>query len=485
MLRLLQRATPLFAACAVLFVGQCGWPYTVDDAFIVARYAVRLASGLGYTSSGNQPSDGVTGPLWLLPGILAARLQLDPVLMAKCWGLVAMAVAVALAVQRLGLRSRGRRMQLVAFTLCAGAPTFGTWGVAGLETGFATLALVVALLGVTTRPHPWRVRAGVAIAALAWLRPELAVASCVLLVGLHQRIGRRAWPAWLLAAASGVSVCVFRSVLFHDLWPLAFYAKHGTLADGVDYALRACFVLTGGLGSVAALFASIKGRADDRVAGAMLVAHVGAVVLAGGDWMPGFRLFAPVLPAYAMLVASAAERLSHTRRGLVAALAMLLLASAVPLVDLVTRVPDLRAAGSRRDVQGARLADYLHAHASTVALVDIGYLGTKSGLDLVDLAGVTDPEIAHLPGGHLDKRIPDALLVRRAPDAIVLHSQTLPEIDAQGRLRSLRGYPVERRVAASAWVQRRFRTLQIVHYAPHYFYAVLLRDDRLPSSSSP
>ena len=54
------------ASAAVLGVGALAWPYTVDDAFIVARYAHNLAAGLGYAMNAHQPSDGVTGPLWLL-----------------------------------------------------------------------------------------------------------------------------------------------------------------------------------------------------------------------------------------------------------------------------------------------------------------------------------------------------------------------------------------------------------------------------------
>jgi len=39
---------------------------------------------------------------------------------------------------------------------------------------------------------------------------------------------------------------------------------------------------------------------------------------------------------------------------------------------------------------------------------------------VVDLAGVTDPEVAYLPGGHTSKRLPMDFLERRRVDALVL-----------------------------------------------------------------
>jgi hypothetical protein len=70
-----QRAAVVVTIIAILAVGLCAWPYTVDDAFIVARYARRLADGRGYTFNLGPPSDGVTGPLWLLPaGSRASRV---------------------------------------------------------------------------------------------------------------------------------------------------------------------------------------------------------------------------------------------------------------------------------------------------------------------------------------------------------------------------------------------------------------------------
>ena len=85
-------------------------------------------------------------------------------------------------------------------------------------------------------------------------------------------------------------------------------------------------------------------------------------------------------------------------------------------------------------------------------MVDVGYLAYQSGVEVIDLGGVTDPQIAQLPGGHLDKAIPVELLQGRDPQALLLHSAHRPR-HPEGRLRSLSGYPVERRVARLPWVR--------------------------------
>src|SRR5690606_23133291 len=137
----------------------------------------------------------------------------------------------------------------------------------------------------------------------------------------------------------------------------------------------------------------------------------------GGDWMPGYRLLVPVIPLYAVVSGVGAARAFARRPGLGALCVGL--ACALPAVDLATRLPELRQnAAHRRALEP--LARALAQHARVVALLDVGYLGYASGVEIVDLGGLTDDAIARRPGGHLDKRVDEAYLRARAPDAIVL-----------------------------------------------------------------
>jgi hypothetical protein len=60
------------------------------------------------------------------------------------------------------------------------------------------------------------------------------------------------------------------------------------------------------------------------------------------------------------------------------------------------------------------------AGARSVAALDVGWVGAATAASIVDLAGVTDPLVARLPGGHTSKRIPEGLFENREVDAVVL-----------------------------------------------------------------
>jgi hypothetical protein len=180
------------------------------------------------------------------------------------------------------------------------------------------------------------------------------------------------------------------------------------------------------------------------------VAHLAAVVVVGGDWMPFFRLLAPVCPslAWAAALASAHAHAAATAARSVIAVGtgLALLPGARPWRGLHTDRAALVSSAS------AWLDD---AHA--VAALDVGWVGAATEADVVDLAGLTDPEIAALPGGHTSKRVGAMLLLSRRTDAILLYTPGGPP---DGDLDAWRDAPwarvVEARLADDEVVQRHF-----------------------------
>jgi hypothetical protein len=450
---------PLLAVLLVLLAGALAWPFSIDDAFIVARYAHNLVAGAGYGFNPGVPSDGVTGPLWLLPMGLGEWLFSAPMPVAKGVDLACAAAAAALVTRR---ASRGAWWVAV---LVGTNAAFLPWSVAGLGGGLAALLLVLAAPGSRRAAGV----AGLAVGLLAWLRPEACVAGVVLLLGHAPSLRRRA----LAVATVGVlAVIVFRGALFGHVLPMALAAKPSTPLSGLGYVLRGSVVCFGFLGLLA-VAAGARSSPLGRVYAAAVGAQLAAVALAGGDWMPGFRLLAPIVPIYALACAEgfAYMRVERPRVGLALAVVTLV----VPLIFSVLELPDLRAAAEARERAAEPLARELSHLGGPVALVDVGYLGYRADVDVVDLGGVTDPVVAHSPGGHLDKRVDPAYLALRDPVAILLHAATPPEVDDGGNLTRLTGYPVERRVAAMPFVRLRYRVERVVPYAPGYFYVLLLR----------
>jgi hypothetical protein len=127
-----------------------------------------------------------------------------------------------------------------------------------------------------------------------------------------------------------------------------------------------------------------------------------------------FRLLVPALPTAAL----AAARLARHSAGWAIALRSLLALTASIVVLVDTGFPARHVLGHRLAL--IELASSALAGANSVAALDAGWVGVATARNIVDLAGVTDPVIASLPGGHTSKRIPDQLLVGRGTDAWVL-----------------------------------------------------------------
>lgn len=466
-------APPAAAFLAVMGVGAISFPFTVDDAFIVARYAERWASGRGVTMNDGPATDGVTGPLWLFVLGLGVHAGVDPIVVAKVVGLGCAAGAAAFATWVAGREHAAAGW--VAAAVLSVQPTLGIWGVAGLETGMAVLATTIAAVScLSARPRP--ALAGLGIGTLAWLRPELALVSAVFLGALALRDRRAGRYAFAIAAPLALGVMAYRLALFDSPLPLSLAAKPPGGGHGIAYVGHALIATTGALGFAWAAFGAFRARAFvSRSLLTALVVHGVAIVLAGGDWMPGYRLVAPVLPLYGWLLAS--EMAGSMRRPL--ALVALAAATIVPAIDLVVQVPRTREAGIHRETHGRALAASLARHR-TVALVDVGFLARESGVSVVDLGGLTDPTIGRAEGDHLAKRIDPGYLAARDPDAIVLHAAAPPVVDSEGRLLRLAGYPVERSLAAMPWVRAHFAATRIVRYAPDYYYVVLERREPAP-----
>ncbi|UJR81021.1 hypothetical protein [Sandaracinus amylolyticus] len=474
-----RAAPPALAAALVLAIGCAAFDYTVDDAYVLARYARRLARGLGWTMIDGPPTDGVTGPLAIVPGVVAELVGLDPLIASKIVGLACGALAAALACRAASRHALGGPSAWLVALIAGSGATLGIWSVAGLETGMAALAATIACLAAIARPAPRGAILGVAIAALAWLRPETAVLSTALIATCAARDRREAKIALSIAALGALSLVAFRVALFGSAIPLAWDAKPGELSRGIGYVARGLVIVTGLGGGALLAFRAARRARTLRFLALALSAHVIAVAIAGGDWMPGFRLFAPIVPAYALLAGIGGARAIALTRGLRRRIAIVavVLAIVAPAVDALVQIPRAREIGETRARIGAPLAHELAALAgdAPVALVDVGYLPWAGGFDVVDLGGITDPTIGRRPGAHLDKQVEPELLAARGASVIVLRSFVAPRIDRDASVTGLAGEPVERRLAASAWLRENFRVDRVIPWNGSYFYVVLVR----------
>lgn len=393
------------------------WGFSVDDAWISVRVADNLALGHGYRFNRHGPvTDAVTPLGWAhLLSLVAGSSASATLLGARVLGALSWVFGAALLGGMLGELGRTSRwLAAGALALCL---PLAAWAVSGMETPCVALLGVLALSRSRWAPLAQG-------CAAAW-RPELlpwAVA-----VSLARALAERSDPdgtakgrrvrqiaeGLLLSIAPAALVASVRWATFGTPVPLAAIAKPSDFSAGLQYALGG-LLLSGppwlllGFGA----YRRLPPRARIWLYG--FAVHWLAVILAGGDWMSFFRLFVPVLPSVIWLGAELQER-SNLRA--LWARALLVLASS-SLVWFY-KAEDARAVVSAREelIESARPA---LRSSSVVAAVDVGWVGAATPATLVDLAGVTDPDIAPLPGGHTSKRVPSSLLIQRRVDTLVL-----------------------------------------------------------------
>ncbi|HEY8039184.1 MAG TPA: hypothetical protein VIF15_05290 [Polyangiaceae bacterium] len=425
------------------------WGFTVDDALIPVRYARHLVLGLGWRFDAHGPStDGVTPLPW--PLVLAPLARGDALVVlgrAKALGLVVwVGACVALGREVGGVTKAPAWARASALTALALSVPVAAYAVSGMETALATALATFAALALR-RPLAAAGLAGLA----ATLRPEMAPWACVLAAGAaiagREKIGRVVAAAGV-ALAPFVACAVVRAVVWGRPAPLALMAKPSDLDQGIAYAGAACVVTLVPLLVLAPL--ALRRAPAALVVVLAAAVHVGAVVAVGGDWMPYARLMVPVVPS---LVWAAALASAHAHPAATAARSLAALALGVYLV--VRGGTDGRGVGADRAALVAEARPLL-ADTTRVAALDIGWVGAATDADIVDLAGLTDPEIAALPGGHTSKRVDAMFLLGRHPDALLLYLpgglpgglETWPD--------ATYGHVVEARLAADEVVARHF-----------------------------
>ncbi len=445
------------------------WGFTVDDALIPVRYARHLAEGVGYRfNAGGPVTDGVTPLPWafvLAP--LAHGGALQVLARAKILG-VAVWAGAAWRLGRVVGRARAPvAVRAVGLIVACSALPVAAHAVSGMETA---VAMALCTLAATSADRP-RLAAGLAGVAAAF-RPELAPWAATL--GLGFALAR---PAPVESAPSSPSarlvsapvlvcgaialapplLCIAaRLVVFGHPAPLAVQAKPSDLTHGAVYAVAALVVCATPALALAP-FAVRRAPGWVRALAVALLVHALVVFAVGGDWMPYARLMAPVTPGLALVYVYSANTSRLPSLGLRGAAALALCAwewtVAAPAgrhvmrdrVALVTRARPLLASRAR------------------VAALDIGWVSAATDADIVDLAGLTDPTIAALPGGHTSKHVDANMLVDRKPDALLVYVTNAGALTpATWRDRAAFGHAVTARLATSTLVEERFHAEEIL-----------------------
>jgi hypothetical protein len=263
-----------------------------------------------------------------------------------------------------------------------------------------------------------------------WPLRRVAIWLCVFLVPLV------VWNVWRLS-------------YYGWLLPNTYYAKMGGpshLLDGVVYIGAFGTSITGGrvglvaVGAVIILGIYLAWRSGVMRFGLVLLlgvigVHAALVIYSGGDWMPYYRFIVPVLPAVFLLVAvaisglfSAPPRFSGIARfvGVIVLGLLLFQSGRAVLSDLPSALKLADTTYSWAEI-GRQLRDR-YPENTRIAQVSAGAIMYESRFRLIDLVGLQDVTVAHLPGDPTlaGKFAPVEYVASQNPDLVILFTYKDP-----------------------------------------------------------
>lgn len=311
-----SRLGPLLTVAMFLLLCVWYWPFVADDAFIVGRYALNAADGIGLVYNPGEYVSALTSPLHALFETGLAFFTDDPVsayrLLAPLFPIVSVVAAMRIA----GLRGPAATL---FFVVALTSPFLAVWTVGGLETPmlFALIALYVAVLVRIGRRQSATSHDFIFLGLLAGLafltRYDSIFVVLPPMLALAVLYWRQAalWGGAAISLAIAGSWLAFAYFYFGDVVPTSAYVKLGFYRNPEIYNFYTVinFVIVTGLVILVPLATIRKG--EGQVARALYAGVVCSLVLftlyalraSGQHMMFGYRLFVPYLPAVAMILA--------------------------------------------------------------------------------------------------------------------------------------------------------------------------------------
>jgi hypothetical protein len=515
--------TTVMMAIAIIFLVSAlsFWPFTLDDAYISARYALNASQNRGLVFNPGERVMGYTNLLLVMFEYVIYRLGGDGIVAAKLLGIAAGlgTLGLTIVLARMLDEHNAADGGLLGAALLAVFPFLPLSSVMGLESSlFAFLELGALVLYLNSwQQGKWRWRRQLSLSFLFVLatltRPEGLgfVFMLVLVQGIY--FIKRRWtggnlegergPAgkfagwrWLVVyIALLIPVLIILTVYYGSPIPNTFFAKTASnpltwvkYVQGMSY-ISIFFNQSGFYVLIPLLlwpFLTGAIREEGWITIGVILSYLAYVIYVGGDWVPGFRFLLPVLPFCFALAGNglveiwpdlsrSLQTLSTTSRRVIGILALLSLVAPgfngyLELRDHINQ----RALGYHEAhfYVGEWLRDHAPADAK-VALMDVGIIGYVSDLHIIDFGGLINERIAklmHHDLGGLNSSLDVSnkiakFVLSQQPDFIVLaHNYPSPD--------PFFGWSHDKAIYESVSFQKGYRYLFTRRHAEHYYLSL-------------
>lgn len=298
----------------------------LDDAFISFRYADNFAKGSGLVFNPGEPVEGYTCFLWVVMLGIGKLIGFDIVILAKTLGYLFSIGTVALLLFFPRKNNGNFHQSLISTLILATCGSFTVWGSSGMETSIFTFLLTLIFFmfeNILTQTNDKKLLIlSILTSLLALTRPEGFIIFFSLLILLNaysiitnKHIAVKKSFYYLLPFLFIIMVhLTFRYSYYNDLLPNTFYNKVGS---GIDQYLRGLrytkqFVTAAFLMLIPACIWSIislikinrlllKKYFFYHSILFTLIIYTLYIVYVGGDVMPAFRFFTPLVPLISIL----------------------------------------------------------------------------------------------------------------------------------------------------------------------------------------
>lgn len=406
-------------ACLIFFIFSLANFYH-DDAYIILRYAKNFLSGNGLVWNAGEYVEGYTCFLWLMLISLLGYFKCDLVLASRILG-VGFAFFTLLLFPLLERKELSGGALLLSANGC-----FALWALGGLETvGFGFFVLLGVYLFCKKNTDLKTLFFVGAIFSLATMtRPEglLLVAITSVFCLFANKTPSVNAASKCLAVVSGFLIIygpyfAWRLAYYGHFFPCTFYVKGGTgilqLLFGSRYVFH--FAVQYGFPLLAVLLVKDKKIFFSRNAYliSILLCYGAYVILVGGDHMPGYRFFVPLLPLFYLLIQNAVNVIQRGKQPAfgVLCIAILTITTAVISYRWTPRTPSETIEATSRSYQyrycigvpdnaayfGKIIGLYIKKHWPSDAIIALNTAGSTpyySDRIAIDMLGLNDYTIA-------------------------------------------------------------------------------------------
>ena len=390
-----------------------------DDAYITLRYSQNWLAGNGINWNAGERVEGYTSFLHLALVSLLGVFQVDLVSATRMLGIACYGGICWLAFSHFRKPSKAGLscpQVLLLLLVPASFPLIG-WSYGGLETSLVTLLVMLASYAFVTTDDisPKRMLVlGILFSLACLARPDVGL---LVVISLAFLLGRRtSWRSrWKTSGLFMIGFAIlyapyfcWRYSYYGELLPNTFYAKMTgfdwfRLRTGFHYvhtfARLAPYLLP--LTLLTSIFLYYRGKWCWKTAYmlSLVGGHTAYIIYTGGDHMPAYRFFVPIIPLMGWIIASAGRECLAIQRVpawfITGLLILLVMAQIFTRNERMLNAKRLDPAAAVGTDVGHWLADNLAA-GSVVALNTAGSTPYHARqLVFIDMLGLNDRQIAH------------------------------------------------------------------------------------------